>query len=847
MKPEGEEITEVNPNNLPLLVVVKDSDENAPITYDVPCSELISLVKTGAVEAKILPNGEYGFRFAKPTAAEEWFEKTRPILPTGNNKGKELLVSLGKESDIDSPYISSDGRAWISILNYEVKVDDLINNVEKVAKDETPFIEGGKVLLVDKLGRVWILPNSDKELILGYNPNTGEWIRRQGLSADQRSHYNDKDHPMIAQYMITGPAFQSRSGRLFFADRLGVHVLDGNDWSYQFLYDKNIKENRYYQNIKSFSEPFFYEDENGLLYVWSPWGFAGRTGTVGYWTFDGKEWKNVDIIEKVEFIIRHDEIGTWLMHEYNKIAVVKDGQLINEDTVKKAVSTNLQFKSICPLVKDKEGRQYLRLEHVTILEPFEKVRYRIVAMPPKGPVEDLGEKVTAFFERAEWGGVIMSNDGWFWGSNGKVIEAMSPDHKEFKVCRNSPQLMRLRVEKADGKGNLYLNGSFQRWKFIPQFLSDSEAIDRPMLPAVHVNVIKLACPDSLGRMWCTWDIKDFPLTFFDGKTWRKIQNEEERDRRKFIAAFPGTNGSMIFEDDRFNFHLFDANGWVMEKSASELALKHGDRVRAALTYPPLPSMNRYSHFVKDGQDRIWWAKWEDGWGVVEKDRAIKGKRLDLKFEQGHNWVFGVLTPLTDGTRMLVCDEHGNSAIADVVEGKIIKVADSPVFMNETPALKWYSNVLYDHKKSVWVTEREKSVAIGPDGKEAASIRGRLMLEARDNALWSKEYSGNGIFVVRLTDAGETRLEVPNLHENSSITESPDGTVWALTSSSLIRIKADKDKLEIVEEYPLRVTYDDDIWCDRSGRVWHMYDEDANKKQLIRYATTLDNSAKSKQE
>lgn len=122
-----------------------------------------------------------------------------------------------------------------------------------------------------------------------------------------------------------------------------------------------------------------------------------------------------------------------------------------------------------------------------------------------------------------------------------------------------------------------------------------------------------------------------------------------------------------------------------------------------------------------------------------------------------------------------------------------------------------------------------------------------MLEARDKALWSKEYSGNGIFVVRLTDAGETRVEVPHLHDNASFAESPDGTVWALTSSSLIRIKADKDKLEIVEKYPLRVTYDDDIWCDRSGRVWHMYDEDANKKQLIRYATTLDNSAKSKQE
>ena len=835
---EGEAIREVDPADLPPLVSVLDSDIDAPIVYEVPRTELVRLVQQDVVEARLLGNSEHVFQFASRQTAAKWFEQASPLLPPKNSNRAVPLVSLGRAQRVWGPRIGPDGRAWLWRTNYKTSVKELMRSVETAADQESPVIEGAEILSVDRRGRIWLLPDSERRLLLGYDPEKRKWIRRPGLPEDKRAHYKDKD-PMTASYVITGPCFESRAGRLFFGDRLGVHMLDGDTWTYQFLFERNIRENRYYDEIKSFNEPRFCQDAEGRVYVWSNWGRSGWTGTIGYWVFDGKEWKNIDTVERVQRVIPRGPDETWIVDHLNNFVVLKEGKAVTEENAKKAFCPNMRFQSVRPVVRHKDGRLFFRLEEVSIVEPFEKVKHRMVALPAHGPAQDLGEEITAFFGRIRWRSVVaVSRDGWIWGSDGRMIEAISPDGKESRVFREIQNLMNIRIRKIDGRGNVYLTASGQVWRFDPRAASDPETSAGPLLPAMRVNIKGLACPDSLGRMWCRWDVADSPMSVFEGGAWRTMPEQKQDNRyKKFISAFPGADGSMVFVDDRHYFHLHDADGWVIEKTPVDLALKHGSRLREALAYPPVTGMNFYSHLVKDAHGRISWAHWYHKWVMVDGDRVIDVTKSDLKLGPARKRVLGVLMPLGNGTRVLACDEDGAAAIIDVVDGRIVKVADSPVSLRNRPTEGWRSNVLRDSEGWVWIMTGTKSVAVGEDGKAAASIKGWLMLEDRDGGRWFNEPSANSAFIVRVTPADRTRLEVPALLGLASMTEAPDGTVWALTSSSLIRVKADGEKLAVVENYPLRISYEDHIWCDRQGRVWHLHRQNSGKRQLVRYATT----------
>jgi hypothetical protein len=87
-----------------------------------------------------------------------------------------------------------------------------------------------------------------------------------------------------------------------------------------------------------------------------------------------------------------------------------------------------------------------------------------------------------------------------------------------------------------------------------------------------------------------WRVAGSPTAVFDGKSWRTyaapFTGREEHQFKSFIAAFPGADGAMIFEDDQYQFHLFDAEGWAKADSAPALARNYPERVRRALAYPP---------------------------------------------------------------------------------------------------------------------------------------------------------------------------------------------------------------------------------------------------------------------
>ncbi|MGA2256292.1 MAG: hypothetical protein ABSG53_16710, partial [Thermoguttaceae bacterium] len=322
---------------------------------------------------------------------------------------------------------------------------------------------------------------------------------------------------------------------------------------------------------------------------------------------------------------------------------------------------------------------------------------------------------------------------------------------------------------------------------------------------------------------------------------------------KYIATFRGVDGAMVFEDQRYRFHLFDAEGHAMADSAEELALKYGDRLGKALPYPPQQDMDHYHHLVKDAKGRIWWAKWSEGWGIVDGKRAIRGEMDDLK-KTVPGGRFTVLYPIGDGTRVLLgfqAFRDGASGVYSVEKGRIVRLTDSPVKVVALSSVYPQTTAQADSSGRVWVMrDRDKpgpgllrpvSQAIDSEGTPAATHRGWLVLEDGQKGLWFRQARSGPDCIMRLdADRRDARLEVPNLTEAASFAEAPDGSVWTLTRTELIRLKAEGDRLSIVERYPASVHDSDRVWCDRDGRVWMVHTtigEGTPFTELIRFATT----------
>jgi hypothetical protein len=368
----------------------------------------------------------------------------------------------------------------------------------------------------------------------------------------------------------------------------------------------------------------------------------------------------------------------------------------------------------------------------------------------------------------------------------------------------------------------------------------------PLLPAMRVHVTQNARPDSLGRMWCTWQGGGSPVAVFDGKDWRTYQGVWEGNNyfdTGFASVMPGVEGSMIFTGSySHRFYLFDKDGWVTEPSAPQLAVKYFERVRRALSDPPLPSCNQSHHMVKDAGGNIWWSYWFHEWGVVSAGQPLDGKHSEVKLGPSSRQVFSVLQPIGDGHQMLGVDEAPAAAIIAMKDERVTKLADiSVVVHSRLKQFSWRHNALRDSQGRLWIISGQESVALSKDGARALTCRGMLLMEDSKRHLWFVEDSGASTTLVRVApDQQEARLleskRIP------SFIEAPDGTFWALTDEGLIHfaVQTDPDKpvqLSVIEKHPMHVTSFAEIWCDADGCVWLFEQSGSRKTFLIRFATS----------
>jgi hypothetical protein len=366
------------------------------------------------------------------------------------------------------PVFDAQGRIWFGLYDHRQGVEETKREVEAAFAGDQRVIRGAQLLTFDAQGRLWLIPRQNIRLLLGYNPQSKQWIERAGLADPERVGYDDRD-PNTPAYCFTGPAFQTADGPLLVADRLGIHVLDGRNWSYQHLYLRNLDEQYPPDRIKCFNTPELAEGPDGTVYVWSVGGRWGWGGTIGYWTFHGRHWKNVDQYGSPEAVIPRQEGDVWLLcgGQFTRLQAV--GTISGEEA-QAALCRNLRFGRARLVARDRRSETAcFLLDDVTVLEPFEKVKYRALALPPHGRAVDLGNQAGGRLASICPRGVVTGPGGWLFGSDGHRVYAVSADGQRFRRLAGDPRVSNAVIQASDCRRFVYLTGGGKAWRleFVP--------------------------------------------------------------------------------------------------------------------------------------------------------------------------------------------------------------------------------------------------------------------------------------------------------------------------------------------------------------------------------------------
>ena len=211
-------------------------------------------------------------------AGPTWAAENSPAPITRSDLIPKSVYWQVLPSDVHDVKIDRDGRAWFE-LEGSASIAEIKHQVELAIKLPAPFVRGGRILLFDSIGRIWLCPSPT--VLLAYNPRSGTWIER------------DLAKPASAGGTVVdfcGPAIEDKAGRVFVADRLGCHVFDHDAWSYQPFYELNIRTSNYFGDPHQFYTPTMVTDDRGRVFAWTVWGMEAGTGTLGFWVHEGSTW-----------------------------------------------------------------------------------------------------------------------------------------------------------------------------------------------------------------------------------------------------------------------------------------------------------------------------------------------------------------------------------------------------------------------------------------------------------------------------------------------------------------------------------------------------------------------------
>lgn len=752
-----------------------------------------------------------------------------------------------------------DGRAWFE-LNERAEIKELKQQVEESFGLKQPWIAGAKLLLFDRLGRVWMRPNKDNRLLLGYDPKSKTWIQRRAEALP--------DTPTSTSVKFTGGAWESHSGRLYFASRYGVHTLDGDRWRFKHLFRENIAETKYYGALKCFDEVRFSQNADGKVYLWARWGRFGWTGTLGFFEHNGDTWRHVREadgweIDRLNSVIplNNNEVlvcpgsdaailarppvddPAALQTVADDIKLLGDRRYVVREAATQRLASNpaaqAQIHAALSATNDVETKTRLafiigRFEddsNFPVVDGFElngakqfcvdgKGRSWIYANVAVAPSDERIHK--SFFlltkegkiEAAPRGTQNWYPDSTFLGRDGTVYFAR---YRKGCVAFKGEQMVKITdrnqtsyryILGEDNQGRIYLSDE----RSVAVF--DASAHERRASLATTLYEVARSgtgvCQDDKGKVWAKLAGKDHRfLSVFESGRWRDIElpdNNKYFDqiaallplKKGGLIALPGANGPA---------YLFDGSQWHQHQNLRALVKVHHALLAERIDNQRF-GRDFYCKLRVDDQGRIWvvqWAKcdvFDDGRWL---DVTSKVKKAKPKFGQFHHCL-----PVSGGKRMLISNsslDHGANFFAWVEDGKV-QLEQTKNLGGRRAIESDYSTrtgLWIDRSGRVLLPVNHDSAAVLTKSSDPPAVLNKTgfpRFQDRTGAVWYLNPNEKRLVVV-FPDGQRQSIEHDGLHAQTAIVENRIDSFWIGTSNGLLHIsrKSTKpDGLKIIRHY-----------------------------------------------
>jgi len=769
---------------------------------------------------------------------------------------------------VDMIYVGPDERIWRVEYSGKNSYRAARRRIEAEFHSPTPLLLNARIVYFEPGGRIWFtVPDGNREhghtfqrygRLFGYDGQTV--IERE---ADERKYFEVgcRNHAVDEQ----GHAVKV-DGKLFFPDTHGVHVFDGNDWSYKAFVEKATHDNK--QSVMLLPEP----DRRGLVAVC-------RTDSPRAWRCRDGQWRPLQLPSWTE---TDDETGKTRRRAYEvRSAGIAYGRLwtTNDGLVLRSVELDPpeRKREVGPLIADLAADAYQTREAATsnLIARGEAIRPTLEAAledandPERaGRLRHILEQLAADDEphwqfgpyRLAKSHIQMHQD-----ARGRMLLAAVKIYRDGQ--RVGPGLIVVDPNGRDryyaksdlGSGHIWgmINNVLvvdehrvwlvPRWRGDPATLIDLErgkVVGRILGKAGHeiravmpdgraLSVVaatpvvrQVNAPHPAGEIETDWVAVDkkMPWTVgMDGVLWYVTPDQrivrDDGKAAQVVARQPMSwrNDVMLAGDGGVLLTtrgLYDGNTWHPHRDLRQLVRKHRDVVAAAFgpMDPPAGPMRWYQSLrVCADRDGHIWMKRDEQFGVLVGERWVDVRGALESAEQ--EW--SRLTPVGDGSRVYATvDDPKRAVLLRVEQGQI--VAEPAPFGKgggrDSRGDLWVSangpDADDDGDEDAWLTR------ISHEGAEAVMPMPRrtsVRLVDDDDNVWLKSTGGSRQTRFRIVRDGEVvkQLDCPvQLPGWAMVCDGP-GSVYALSARGLEHFVTDPDRpgdYRLDAVYPLDHVY-----------------------------------------
>ncbi|MFM9057580.1 MAG: hypothetical protein ACKOSQ_00360, partial [Planctomycetaceae bacterium] len=754
--------------------------------------------------------------------------------------------------DVHRVAFAPDGSPWF-IADAPARPPDpaaFRRQVEAATGWQAPWVSGGDILLLDRRGRVWCRSDAEPGVLLGYDPATRRWIeraaRRVGAARD---------------WVCKPVAHESRLGRIYVADGPGVHVLDGDSWTFHDLSRENVERRFFHDGNEQFNPVEFTEDAAGRVYAWCIWDRYGWTGTVGCFVHDGR-WRQLRVHARtpdeaglVEQAAAGKKIGADLATRFGVTAVVP---LANDKVVLLARGGAARLarlprgdeESACAAGDDPDqppridGHMLTRC-HVVLREPGGAAWvWAAAAETPDGVsvdgavwrIDGEGHVAPAPLGIQGWSrsgypdSAIVARNGRVYAACFNAGCATVDGRRPVRVTGLGEESLRWLLGE-DRDGRIYLSDGARVHAFHPDWPETRLGLEA--VPARIPRGEQQVCLDARGRVWA--QVRPAaggpPTLAVHDDGWRP---ESPRDAEPGPIVFlqPLRDGKLVVQWRAAGAaHYHDGAVWHSHPSLVDLVDKrHAELVRAIDN--TRPGRDFYAALRVDQAGRIWVREWtklhvHDGRELIALTATCRRPNV--------RWEF--LWPLPDGRGMLLGgtspDGGGKAAVVDRGDDAW-QAADRilPGVLRSDYTTR--SGLRIDSRGRLWLPRDGTSAGLCDERAErVVEETGFPRFEDGAGRIWfartapgTSPLHGEIDALVVMDAAGKTaRVAVPPAATTARIAEARPGSVWLVTNEGLLHLRvadgADGPRVEVAAHYTRGVPRGSllDAFVDRAGTLW----------------------------